>query len=35
VGLIEQARESASNLARAKIAGALHVDVGAIDPIAD
>jgi hypothetical protein len=35
VGLIEQAGESARNLALSKIAAALHVDVGAIDPIAD
>jgi hypothetical protein len=35
VSLIEEAQESASNLALSKIASALHVDVGAIDPIAD
>jgi hypothetical protein len=35
LGLIEHAQESASNLALPKIAGALHVDVNAIDPIAD
>jgi DNA-binding XRE family transcriptional regulator len=35
VGLIEQAQESASNLALSKIAAALRVDVGEIDPIAD
>jgi hypothetical protein len=35
VGLIEGAQESASNLALSKIASALNVAVGAIDPIAE
>ncbi len=35
VGLIEEAQESASNLALSKIANALHVDISVIDPIAD
>ena len=35
VGLVKQAQESASNFALAKIADALHVEVGVIDPIAD
>jgi DNA-binding XRE family transcriptional regulator len=35
VGLVEEARESASNLALSKIANALHVDVGVIDPISN
>jgi DNA-binding XRE family transcriptional regulator len=33
--LIEEAQESASNFALSKIANALHVDVGVIDPITD
>ena len=35
VGQVEEAQESASNMALSKIANALHVDLGAIDPIAD
>ncbi len=35
VGLVEEAQESASNLALSKIANALHVEIGVIDPIAD